>query len=248
LNSKMLEWQRVKEAGADIMCWWELLVKPGIKSLLIERGKEMNNERSGQLNLLMIQLAYLNRKVQLGALNRLPELLHVKALINEWHAQECEKVKIQSRIEEVETPELVRIYHHELHKKKIKKSTILKLQTKDGLLEGHSKVAAYLEGLVGDLLSSHPNLCEASQASLLSEVLPVFTEQDNNMFKKLPTKQEVKESVNSANMNAAPGNDGLTSFVYKHCWDILGQSLTEVVQEVHKGEGKQKVPRIKRLI
>ena len=55
------------------------------------------------------------------------------------------------------------------------------------------------------------------------------------MFRKLPTKQEVKESVNSANMNAAPGNDGLTSFVYKHCWDILGQSLTEVVQEVHKG-------------
>ena len=235
LNSKMLEWQRVKEAGADIMLWWELLVKPGIKSLLIERGKEMNNERSGQLNLLMIQLAYLNRKVQLGALNRLPELLHVKALINEWHAQECEKVKIQSRIEEVETPELVRIYHHELHKKKIKRSTILKLQTKDGLLEGHSKVAAYLEGLVGDLLSSHPNLCEASQASLLGEVQPVFTEQDNNMFRKLPTKQEVKESVNSANMNAAPGNDGLTSFVYKHCWDILGQSLTEVVQEVHKG-------------
>ena len=41
-------------------------------------------------------------------------------------------------------------------------------------------------------------------------VLPVFAKQDNNMFRKLPTKQEVKESVNSANMNAAPGNDGLT--------------------------------------
>ena len=93
LNTKMLEWQRVKEAGADIMLWWELLVKPGIKSLLIERGKERNHERSGQLNLLMIQMAYLNRKVQLGAFNRLSELLHVKALINEWHAQECEKVK-----------------------------------------------------------------------------------------------------------------------------------------------------------
>ena len=86
----------------------------------------------------------------------------------------------------------MRIYHHELHKKKIKRSTILKLQTKDGLLEGHSKVSAYLEGLVGDLLSSHPNLCEASQASLLGEALPVFTEQDSNMFRKLPTKQEVK--------------------------------------------------------
>ena len=62
---------------------------------------------------------------------------------------------------------------------------ILKLQTKNGLLEGHSKVAAFLEGLVGDLLSSQANLCEASQTSLLGKVQPVFTDQD-------------KESVNSA--------------------------------------------------
>ena len=62
-------------------------------------------------------------------------------------------------------------------KKKIRKSTIIKLQTKDGLLEGHSKVTAYLEGLVGDLLSSQANLCEASQTSLLGEVQPVFNEQ-----------------------------------------------------------------------
>ena len=144
----MLEWQRVKEAGADIMVWWELLVKPGIKSLLIERGKEMNNERAGQLNLFMIHQAYLDRKVQLGAINRLPELLHVKALISEWLAQECENIKIQSRIEEVETPDLVHIYHHELHKEKIKRSIILKLQTKNGLLEGHFKVSPYLEELV----------------------------------------------------------------------------------------------------
>ena len=88
----------------------------------------MNNERAGQLNLLMIHQAYLNRKVQIGAINRLPELLHVKALINEWLAQECENLKIQSRIEEVETPDLVRIYHHEVH---IKRSIILKLQTKE---------------------------------------------------------------------------------------------------------------------
>ena len=80
LNSKMLELQRIKEAGADNMLWWELLVRPSIKRLLIERGKERKHKRSGQLNLLMIQMAYLNRKVQLGALSRLPELLHVKAL------------------------------------------------------------------------------------------------------------------------------------------------------------------------
>ena len=36
-------------------------------------------------------------------------------------------------------------------------------------------------------------------------------------------------------MNAAPGNDGLTSFLYQHCWDILGKSLTEVAIKIHNG-------------
>ena len=47
------------------------------------------------------------------------------------------------------------------------------------------------------------------------------------MFRKLPNKQEVKESVTSANMNAVSGNDGLTSIVYKHCWYILGQGVAK---------------------
>ena len=55
------------------------------------------------------------------------------------------------------------------------------------------------------------------------------------MMKKIPTKQEVKESVWSANINAAPGNDGLTTLVYKHCWEVLGDSLTEIAQQVHLG-------------
>ena len=36
------------------------------------RGKEVNNVKMGRLNLLMIQLGYLNKKVQHGGLNRLP--------------------------------------------------------------------------------------------------------------------------------------------------------------------------------
>ena len=74
--------------------------------------------------------------------------------------------------------------------------------------------------------------------SLFGEVLPLSTEQDNNMFRKLPNKQEVKESVTSANMNAVSDNDGLTSFVYKHCWDIL--SFPEFVPEdISDGLGLQ---------
>ena len=122
LKAKMSEWEQVKEAGANTMSWWELLVKPGIKKLLIERGKELNHEKNGRLNLLLLRQAYLSRKILQGNHGLLTQLLVVQTEINDWYEQESEKVKIQSRIEEVDTPETVRIYHHELHAKKIKQA------------------------------------------------------------------------------------------------------------------------------
>ena len=56
------------------------------------------------------------------------------------------------------------------------------------------------------------------------------------MLTKLPSKEDVKNSVSTSNLHAAPGTDGLTSYLYHHCWDTLGDALTEVVQATHGGE------------
>ena len=53
-------WKEVKES-MDFMVWWDDIVKPGVKKLLIERGKEINTERRGLLNLLLFQQAYYAR-------------------------------------------------------------------------------------------------------------------------------------------------------------------------------------------
>ena len=50
------------------------------------------------------------------------------------------------------------------------------------------------------------------------------------MLCKLPTKQDVKEVLSYSNLHAAPGSDGITSYMYNECWDVLGDSLTEVMQ------------------
>ena len=235
LKDKFADWAEVRQAGLNLMPWWDLIVKPGIKRLLIERGKEMNMERSGQLNLLFLKQAYLVIKLQRGDINTLAKLKLVQAEIQVWYEEESEKIKIQSRTDEIETSEKVRIYHHELHAKHIKRSSILKLKTEKGLLEGHTACVQYLEQAVGKLLLHPANLDVDAQDALLKEVRPVFTQADNEMFAKLPTKDDVKQSVWSANINAAPGNDGLTNLVYKHCWDTLGESLTEVTQAVFQG-------------
>ena len=86
---------------------------------------------------------------------------------------------------------------------------------------------------MGSLLLQPALLDQAAQQELLKEVSPVFSDYDNEMIEQMPTKSEVKESVLSANLQAAPGKDGLTSFFYHYCWDTIGNALTAVVQDIH---------------
>ena len=127
----MLSWQRVRgfqdeeSKQLGVLFWWESLVKPGIRKLAIQRSKEMNIARKEELNLLQLRQVYLTRKLQLGQYHRLGELTTVHLLIQRWYNKECEKVQHQSRVAEFQNNEKSSIYHHELHKKTVKKGSIL---------------------------------------------------------------------------------------------------------------------------
>ena len=86
---------------------------------------------------------------------------------------------------------------------------------------------------MGSLLLQPALLDQAAQQEHLKEVSPVFSDYDKEMIEQMPTKSEVKESVLSANLQAAPGKDGLTSFFYHYSWDTIGNALTAVVQDIH---------------
>ena len=120
LKESFSKWLQVREFGLDTLIWWEIIVKPGIKKLLLQRGKEINRERSGEINFLQMVQSYLIRKIQSGQVNRLAELKGVQMEIELWHEKECEKIKLMSKAEEVDKHESVRIYHHELHQNRLK--------------------------------------------------------------------------------------------------------------------------------
>ena len=73
-----------------------------------------------------------------------------------------------------------------------------------------------MEKAVSDLLTKPAQLDLKAQELLLQEVKPVFTEEDNIKMKKIPSKEDVKESIWSARVDAAPGPDGLSMLVYRH--------------------------------
>ena len=116
-------------------------------------------------------------------------------------ALQSKKIQVQARRDEFVPSEATRIYHHELHKKYIRKSSIVLLDTEDGLLEGHTACAAYLHKKVQELLCHPAELNSDAQNSLLSLVNPVFTDKDNEMLDALPTPEELLKVVSSSNLN-----------------------------------------------
>ena len=237
LGAAMLSWERIKAfqgIETDTLLWWEMLVKPGVKKIGIERSKEINKEKKEELNLLLLRQVYLVKKVQQGQRGRLGELKTVHGLIDSWYKRESEKIQHQSRVIEFQESEKTSIYHHELHKKTIKKASILQLMTEGGLLEGHAACASYLENTVEELLLHPANLSSAAQQVLLDEVVPVFTKEDNLKLLTPPTSDSVYKTLSRANLHAAPGTDGLPSLLYKECWNVMGEPLTDVMVELFK--------------
>ena len=236
LKAAMQGWLEVKQRGMPTLPWWEIVVKPGIKKLALSRSKDINKQKRRALNLLMLRQVYYSKKVQEGELGMLGQLRSVQREINDWYENESQKILVQSRLDDIQESEKVRIYHHEQDQKRIKRSAILKLKPGNELLEGHSKCAEYLENQVAELLSSPAILDPRAQDALLSEVTPVFTPADNSLLKKLPSLSDLKETLDRSNLDAAPGTDGLTSLLYKEHWDILGNSLHQVILEISKGQ------------
>ena len=174
LDESMKCWQRVRQFQNEnsrelgTLYWWEKLVKPGINKIALQRSKEINKARREELNLLLLRQLYLTRKLVLfGHGDQLGELQAVHLLIDRWYNKESEKIQHQSRVNEFQENEKSSIYHHELHKKIVKKSSILKLQTESGLILGHTACATYLEQTVEDLLLHPGDLDLLSQQILL---------------------------------------------------------------------------------
>ena len=115
LENSMAEWLQVKEAGADLMLWWDLMVKGGIKYLPIQRGKELEKQNIGILNMLKLKQAYFTSRVQNNVQGSQTELATINAKISEWYKRESEKISLMSWMADLNQSEKVRIYHHGQH-------------------------------------------------------------------------------------------------------------------------------------
>ena len=58
LEKEMVEWQQVKSRGLSVMQCWELIVKPGIRKLALNRSKELNKIKRSRMNCLLLKQSF----------------------------------------------------------------------------------------------------------------------------------------------------------------------------------------------
>ena len=51
----MLGWLDIRQRGLAILPWWEIVVKPGIRRLSINRTKEIQKQKRCRLNCLIMK-------------------------------------------------------------------------------------------------------------------------------------------------------------------------------------------------
>ena len=88
----------------------ELIAKPGIQKLAIKRSKELKNLKRCRLNCLLLKQGYFTTELQAGNMDRLVQLRQVQSEIQLWYENESRKVVLQSRVEDVQSSEKVRIF------------------------------------------------------------------------------------------------------------------------------------------
>ena len=183
----------MKDDGAEVLLWWEYLVKGGIKQIAIQRGKELKKLNLGRLNMLKLRQINLTSRVNSNVPNLLTELTMVNLLISEWYEQESSAITLMSRSKDLNLNEKVRIFHHGQHHQFRKRSSILKLQTPNGIVQGHEECARALENNVSMHLLNPADLNPLAQEILLKEVEVSFTDEDNIKLRAMPNKVEVKK-------------------------------------------------------
>ena len=218
-----------------ILQWWDLFKKE-LRQSAKKFSYEKKKEKGARLTYLMLLQAHLAGKVEEGDIEQLDLLRDVQAQIISWFEQRAEEVELHANIRDSDESEKIQSYHYDKLNRVRKRSSILKLKTKNGeLVSGHAKCADLLNKEALELMSSEVDLDERAQRELLEQVDKVFTDQDNQMLDKPITNEEVWESLLRANRSSSPGSDSISYSVYIHCWPLLGPLCDVIRAVVEKG-------------
>ena len=113
------------------MDWRELLVKPSIKKIAIDRTREINKSNTRCPNSLYLKQIYFKNLFHQSNQTIYKKNLETNFEINSWLDEEEKNILIHINLKEITESKQIHMYHHEIRKKKVTKSAILELKSEN---------------------------------------------------------------------------------------------------------------------
>lgn len=83
------------------------------------------------------------------------------------------------------------------------------------------------------LFARDPSIVSDFDCSLIPSLV---TDRDNSDLNKIPSVEEIKQTVFECDIYSTAGPDGFSALFFQHCWEIVCDDLCEAVIDFSRGE------------
>lgn len=215
--------------------WWTRRAKPKLRKVIIsfsiERSKAIKNTMEFYYKVLrdLYDQAH-------DAEFRFQDVKRVKAKLLSLKRQQLEGLKIKSKARSVCEDETAALYHLIKHNKNRRKAFVEDLRLEDGtLLTTQQDILRELYRYYSDMYGPGETN-EAIYDELFESTTSKITSDDNTKAFSAYTNDDLFDIVRNSPTKKSPGPDGLPIEFYKRYWNIIGEKMTQIVNEVLEGK------------
>lgn len=221
-------WKKKKNTYTNILSWWEILVKPGIKKLSISFSSLKNQMLKDTIEFFYLLLHDLKNDLDKKKDN-FKEYEQIKAKIYKLHEQEFFKKQIGIHIHVKIENEKTNLYHLIKSKKEQQRRFINKIKKSDGTEAITSpEIRQEFEKHYNDLFNNDDS--KDQESDLICKTIQKHLSKDNlDFLNKEITEQEIEIVIKQTKQKKSPGIDGIPYELYKTFWDLMKIELLELI-------------------
>lgn len=220
--------QKEQEENSDIAQLWDKL-KEEISVASQRFTKKLKNDSQENLKILTSTLNHIDKKEELSTSDhKLLLQIHkeISSVYNKTASHKLNLLESQVRQE----ANLASKFFLRIAKQSKPSATINELSIDGQIIANKTIIHAEVHKHFLNEFSSQNMPENINSESILYQDIPALSQHDSDKCEEIITQDEIKDSIKCAQLNRAPGLDGLPIEFYKFFWEKIKTLFTKMVQ------------------
>lgn len=221
-----------RAAGESVTEWWLRVAKPLVRTYAAAFTRDLRRDRSNKLAFLHESLQDLCTATPRRA-GDATLIKDIKSEILELHAEAMHGVLDRAKMVSALEDEPVSIVHVARMGQRARQQHVETVKDGDGVVHrGQAAVAQHFLSFYREKFSAPPPRDTDAPGLGTLAVDKTVTAEDNEKLCRPFSKEEVLNAVKKSPRRKSPGEDGITAEFYRAAWPVIGDILTEVMNEM----------------